>query len=75
MRVILDCDTKNEIDDQFAITYAFAKGVRIEAIVNVQNTHSNGPESVTIYQEEAAAILAALGRPEVPNLRGVERPL
>ncbi|HPC45314.1 MAG TPA: nucleoside hydrolase [Candidatus Latescibacteria bacterium] len=75
MRVILDCDTKNEIDDQFAITYAFAKDVRIEAIVNVQNTHANGPESVTIYQEETAAILAALGRPEVPNLRGVERPL
>ncbi|HPU85538.1 MAG TPA: nucleoside hydrolase [Candidatus Latescibacteria bacterium] len=75
MRVILDCDTKNEIDDQFAITYAFAKGVCIEAIVNVQNTHANGLESVTAYQEEAAAILGALGRPEIPNLRGVERPL
>jgi len=79
-RLILDCDTKNEIDDQFAITYAIGceravPGTNVLGVVNVQNTHANGPDSVTIYQEEARLILEALGRTDIPNLRGAEKPL
>ncbi len=73
--LILDCDTKNEIDDQFAITYALGTGARVDGIVNVQNTHANGPDSVTIYREETRWILEAMDRTDVPNLPGVTRPL
>jgi len=74
-RLILDCDTKNEIDDQFAIAYALASGATVEAVVDAQNTNVSGPDSVLIYQEETRQILEASGRSDVPNLRGVERPL
>lgn len=74
-RLILDCDTKNEIDDQFAIAYALGSGAQVQGIVNVQNTHANGTDSVLIYEEETRELLEAVGRTDVPNLRGVERPL
>ena len=77
-RLILDCDTKNEIDDQFAIVYALGKAasrVVVEGIVNVQNVNVSGEGSVRIYRQETECILRALCRTDVPNLRGADRPM
>jgi inosine-uridine nucleoside N-ribohydrolase len=47
--IILDCDTRNEIDDQFAITYALnSPSVQVEAVVSVQNHGAHGVDSVDI---------------------------
>src|SRR5579863_3383721 len=71
VRVILDCDTKNEVDDQLAIAYALGRAqLDVIGVISVQNTLASGPNSVEIYQEEAERIVALSGRVNVPCLRG-----
>ncbi|HVB71903.1 MAG TPA: nucleoside hydrolase [Acidimicrobiales bacterium] len=76
VRVILDCDTKNEIDDQVAIAYALGcPRIDVVGVISVQNTLASGPDSVEIYQEEAERIVALSGREDVPCLRGASSPM
>ena len=76
VRVILDCDTKNEIDDQVAIAYALGcPGIDVIGVISVQNILASGPNSVEIYQEEAERIVSLAGRSDVPCLRGARTPM
>jgi purine nucleosidase len=77
VRVVLDCDTANEIDDQFAIAYALgAPALDVRAVISVQNTLIHGPHSVEMYQEEAERVVGLCGRREkVPCLRGAATPM
>jgi purine nucleosidase len=77
LRVILDCDTANEIDDQFAIAYALGSpALDVRAVISVQNTLIHGPGSVQRYQEEAERVVALCGRQaDVPCLRGAIGPM
>src|SRR5262249_36169025 len=77
LRVILDCDTANEIDDQFAIAYALgAPTLDVRAVISVQNTLIHGSRSVNTYQEEAARVVGLCGRGgDVPCLRGAATPM
>ena len=44
-RVILDCDTANEIDDQMAIAHALGSdSLDVLAVISVQNTVASGPQ-------------------------------
>jgi purine nucleosidase len=75
LRVILDCDTANEIDDQFAIAYALgAPALDVRAVISVQNTLIHGPRSVDRYQEEAERVVGLCGG-RVPCLRGAATPM
>jgi len=76
VRVILDCDTKNEVDDQLAIAYALGSTrIEVVGVISVQNTLASGPDSLAIYHEEAERIVALSGRVDVPCLRGASRPM
>lgn len=76
VRVILDCDTKNEVDDQLAIAYALGRTkIEVVGVISVQNTLASGPNSLEIYQEEAERIVALSGSANVPCLRGAKRPM
>ena len=76
MRVILDCDTANEIDDQFAIAYALGNAdLDVLGVVSVQNTVASGPDSVDHYVEEAKRVAVLCGRPELPCLAGARSPM
>ncbi len=77
LRVILDCDTANEIDDQFAIAYALGSpALDVRGVISVQNTLIHGTGSVERYQEEAERVVALCGRgADVPCLRGAARPM
>jgi inosine-uridine nucleoside N-ribohydrolase len=73
--IVLDCDTKNEIDDQFAIAYALAsKAVTVEGVVSVQNHGVHGEKSVDLYHTEAKRVLRLAGS-SVPAFKGSRRPL
>lgn len=77
IRVVLDCDTKNEVDDQFAIGYALGlpPGIlEVLGVVSVHNTTADGPASRDIYQEEAERIVALCGS-EVPCIPGAVGPM
>lgn len=75
-RVILDCDTANEIDDQFAIAHALGSPqLNVLGIVSVQNTVIHGSDSVTRYVEEATRVAAACGRADLPCLAGASHPM
>lgn len=75
-RVVLDCDTANEIDDQFAIAYALGSdALDVLAVISVQNTLVHGSDSVEIYQREAQRLVDLAGRPEVPCPQGAARPM
>lgn len=77
VRAVLDTDTFNEIDDQFAIVQALLSADRIglEAIYAApfHNTRSSGPgEGMELSYGEILALLARLGRsPEGFVFRGV----
>jgi inosine-uridine nucleoside N-ribohydrolase len=76
--VILDCDTANEVDDQFAIAHALGSpaGLDVRGVVSVQNTTAHGPESVRLYQEEAEKVVALCGKGgSVPCLPGAAYPM
>jgi inosine-uridine nucleoside N-ribohydrolase len=61
-RMVLDCDTKNEIDDQFAIAYAYkSPHVKLEGVISVQNQGNHGVESIDIYHDEAKRVLRLAG--------------
>ncbi len=77
IRVILDCDTANEIDDQFAIAYALGSpSLDVRGVISVQNTMIHGVGSVEHYQEEAERVVALCGKEaEVPCLRGAIGPM
>ena len=76
-RVVLDCDTANEIDDQFAIAHALGvsgETLEVRGVVSVHNTTAQGPGSRDMYQEEAERVVALCGS-KVPCIPGAERPM
>lgn len=74
-KLILICDTKNEIDDQFAIAYALASPeIELLGVVSTQNTLKSGVNSVDIYYEEAKKIIQLAGS-NVPCFKGARHPL
>jgi len=74
-RVLLSCDTRNEIDDQFAITYAVKSPECIlHGVVNTQNDRMSGPDSVVKYQKEAEKVLS-LCESDIPTMMGEPGPL
>ena len=76
-RVVLDCDTANEVDDQFAIAHALGlpEGtLDVRGVISVHNTTAHGPGSRDMYQEEAERV-AALCASDVPCIPGAERPM
>ncbi len=71
----MDCDTKNEIDDQFAIAYALkSPEINLLGVVSVQNCKRNGRRSVDIYHKEAEKILT-LAESKIKAYKGSRRPL
>lgn len=77
LRVILDCDTANEIDDQMAIAHALGSdSLDVLAVVSVQNTVASGPHSIDRYQEEAERVVELCGASHtVKCLRGASHPM
>lgn len=77
LRIVIDCDTANEIDDQFAIAYALGSpALDVRAVISVQNTLIHGSRSVDMYQEEAKRVVGLCGRyGDVPCLRGATTPM
>lgn len=76
LQVVLDCDTANEVDDQFAIAYALGSPLLdIRGIVSVHNTLVHGAASRDRYQEEAERIVRLCGCDYVPCLRGAVEPM
>ena len=76
-RVVLDCDTANEVDDQFAIAHALGLpgGVLdVRGIVSVHNTIAHGPGSRDMYQDEAERVVGLCGS-DVPCITGADRPM
>lgn len=77
IRVVLDCDTKNEVDDQFAIAHALGlpPGILdVRGVVSVHDTTAHGPASRNIYQEEAERVVALCGS-DMPCIPGAELPM
>ncbi|HEX6709162.1 MAG TPA: nucleoside hydrolase [Rubrobacter sp.] len=73
-RVVLDCDTANEVDDQFAIAHALGAPLEVRGVISVHNTTAHGPGSRDMYQEEAERVVALCGS-DVPCIPGAERPM
>jgi inosine-uridine nucleoside N-ribohydrolase len=76
-RVVLSCDTANEIDDQFAIAHALGvpgETLEVRGVVSVHNTTAHGPGSRDMYQEEAERVVALCGS-DVPCIPGAEHPM
>jgi inosine-uridine nucleoside N-ribohydrolase len=76
-RVVLDCDTANEVDDQFAIAHALGlpEGMLdVRGVISVHNTTAHGPGSRDMYQEEAERVVA-LCASDVPCIPGAQRPM
>lgn len=75
-KVVLVCDTMNEIDDQFAIAYALGSpSLEVLAVISSHNTLVHGHKSVNIYRDEAQRVLDLCGRSDVPCLTGAARPM
>jgi purine nucleosidase len=73
-KVILICDTKNEIDDQMAIIYALnSPEIELLGIVSTQNNLRDGEDSVAIYHAEAQKILG-LSKVRIEAYRGATHP-
>ena len=76
-RVVLDCDTANEVDDQFAIAHALGLPpgtLDVRGVVSVHDTIADGPASRDIYQEEAEKVVTLCGS-DVPCIPGAGRPM
>lgn len=74
-RMVLDTDTYNEIDDQFALTHAVlaADRVRLEAIYAApfHNAKSSGPgDGMRRSYEEIHLVLSAIGHTGTPVFEG-----
>lgn len=75
IKLILNCDAGNEIDDQFAIYYALkSPEIDLLGVVSVQNNRKNGPKSAELYHQEAKKILR-LASAKIPCLKGSCQPL
>src|SRR5215210_6725546 len=77
IRVVLDCDTANEVDDQFAIAHALGAPegtLDVRGVISVHNTTAHGRGSRDMYQEEAERVVALCGS-DVPCIPGAERPM
>jgi purine nucleosidase len=77
INVVLDCDTANEVDDQFAIANALGvpeETLDVRGVISVHNTTAHGPGSRDMYQEEAERVVALCGD-DVPCIPGAERPM
>lgn len=77
-RVVLDCDTANEVDDQFAIAHALGSpgALDVLGVVSVHNTTAHGPGSLAMYQEEAEKMVALCGKSGgVPCIPGAAHPM
>ena len=75
IRMVLDTDTFNEIDDQFAVTYALTSpdSVTVEALYAAPffNELSTGPDDgMEKSYQEILKILPLLGKQDVPVYRG-----
>lgn len=75
VRMVLDTDTFNEIDDQFAVTYALASAgsFTVEALYAAPffNELSTGPaDGMEKSYQEIHKILPLLGREDIPVYRG-----
>jgi hypothetical protein len=74
IRAVLDCDTANEVDDQFAIAHALGLpegALDVRGVVSVHNTIAHGPGSRDTYQEEAergAILIRVLPRGVYPGV-------
>lgn len=77
IRVVLSCDTANEIDDQFAIAYALGcDDLEVVGVVSVQNTIASGENSIELYQEEAERVVRLAGAANsVPCIKGASVPM
>lgn len=77
LRVILDCDTANEIDDQFAIAYALGcPHLDVAGVISVHNTIVHGAASRDLYHAEAERVVALCGAAgRVACLRGAAAPM
>lgn len=76
MRVIMDCDTKNEVDDQIAIAYALGSDdLDVLGVVSVHNTVASGADSVDVYTREARRVADLCGQPDLPCLPGARSPM
>lgn len=74
-KLILSCDTKNEIDDQFAIYYALkSPEIDLLGVISVQNNRKNGPQSVELFHQEAKKIIK-LSKSKVPCFKGSRAPI
>jgi len=79
-RVVLDTDTYNEIDDQFAVAYLLRSPdvVRPEALYAApfHNKRSDSPgDGMEKSYEEIRQLLARLGMESFPHFRGADRTL
>ena len=75
-KVVLVCDTMNEIDDQFAIAYALGSpSLEVLAVISSQNTLVHGHNSVHIYRNEAEKIVGLCGRADLPLFIGAQFPM
>jgi hypothetical protein len=75
VRMVLDTDTYNEIDDQFAVTYGLLSPERlsVEALYAApfHNDRSEGPEDGMLRSyDELGRVVDRLGGSDVPILRG-----
>jgi purine nucleosidase len=77
VRVVLDCDTANEVDDQFAIAHTLGlpeETLEVRGVISVHNTTAHGPGSRDMYQEEAEGVVALCGG-DVPCIPGAQHPM
>ena len=63
IRVILDTDVKNEVDDQFAIVHAMlTESFDVRAIIPAHFGNSKSQTSQTDSYEEAVLVLSKMGK-------------
>lgn len=77
LRLIIDTDAANEIDDQYALALAlgFTDRLRIEGIVAAHfGKHGGGPEGIEKSYEEIQRVLEKAGpKAKFPVKRGIDR--
>jgi len=76
VRVILDTDAKNEVDDQFAITQAvLSEGFDLKGIIAAHFGTDKSKTSMQDSYEEILKVLTLLHREEVPVFHGASAAL
>ncbi len=69
IRLIIDTDANNELDDQYALAYALFNESVFDLEGITVNRTSNGGD-IDAHYDEAARILTLCGREEIPLFRG-----